>query len=175
MASPINRRAFLQTSAISLGGIAAAGVAQADVVPGQDGFVYEVSKSKEDWLAQLGEYDFGILRMGGTELQKSSPLWNETRAGAYHCKGCDLHVYDGSWKVPQKKGWAFFRQSVPNSLLMNTDWPEGTGPGLDVEFLAAIEVHCRRCGSHTGHILLVDGEILHCINGASLTFEPTTA
>jgi len=41
------------------------------------------------------------------------------------------------------------------------------GPGGPANM---IEVHCRRCGSHLGHILLVDDEVLHCINGRSLTF-----
>ncbi len=36
-----------------------------------------------------------------------------------------------------------------------------------------IEAHCRRCGSHLGHILNVQGDILHCINGTALTFTPT--
>jgi peptide-methionine (R)-S-oxide reductase len=37
-----------------------------------------------------------------------------------------------------------------------------------------IEVHCRRCASHMGHILLVDGKLLHCINGTSLNFVEAT-
>ena len=37
-----------------------------------------------------------------------------------------------------------------------------------------IEAHCRRCGSHLGHILTVDGKLVHCINGASLAFTPAT-
>ena len=33
-----------------------------------------------------------------------------------------------------------------------------------------VEVHCRRCGSHFGHIIAVDGTILHCVNGAAFHF-----
>ena len=171
----MNRRAFFKTSAAGFGGIAAARMAHADLVPGADGFEYEVAKPSEAWLEQLGEHDFNILRLGKTEQPESSPLWNEDREGEYHCKGCELNVYSSNWKVQVDKGWAFFRHSLPNSLMMSIDWPDGAGPGLGVDILSAIEVHCRRCGSHMGHILLVEGSILHCINGASLTFELTTA
>jgi peptide-methionine (R)-S-oxide reductase len=58
--------------------------------------------------------------------------------------------------------------------MMNIDWPQGAGPGMNLDILATIEVHCRRCGSHMGHVLLVEGEILHCINGTSLVFTPQT-
>jgi peptide-methionine (R)-S-oxide reductase len=175
MGNGLNRRAFFRTGAAALGGLAGARMAHADVVPDTDGFAYEIVRSPEAWLEQLGEHDFNILRNGATEVPKSSSLWNEEREGGYHCKGCGLHVYSSNWKVQLDKGWAFFRHSVPNSLLTDIDWPEGTGPGLGVDILAAIEVHCRRCGGHMGHVVLVEGAILHCINGASLTFAPAAA
>jgi peptide-methionine (R)-S-oxide reductase len=175
MGHGLNRRAFFGTGAAALGGLAGARVAQADVVSAEDGFDYEIVRAPEVWRAQLGEHDFNILRLGATEEPKSSAVWNEEREGEYHCKGCELNVYSSAWKVPLDKGWAFFRHSVPNSLLMNIDWPDGAGPGQGLDILAAIEVHCRRCGGHMGHVLLVEGQLLHCINGASLTFAPAAA
>ena len=174
MRNTLNRRGFFKTSAAAIGGLAGAQAAYGDVVPDIDGFEYEVMKPRAAWLEQLGEHDFGILRLGATEVPRSSSIWNEEREGDYHCKGCELFVYSSAWKVQLDKGWAFFRHSVPNSMMMSIDWPEGAGPGLGLDILSAIEVHCRRCGSHMGHIVLVDGSILDCINGASLTFEPTT-
>ncbi len=38
-----------------------------------------------------------------------------------------------------------------------------------------IEVHCRRCGSHLGHLLNVEKKLVHCINGVALKFEPAGA
>jgi len=174
MGNSLNRRTFFKSSAAVIGGLAGVQTAHAEVVAGTDGFDYEVMKTRADWLEQLGEHDFGILRMGKTEEPKSSSTWNEERDGEYQCKGCELNVYSSAWKVPLDKGWAFFRHSVPNSMMMNIDWPEGAGPGMGLDMLSAIEVHCRRCGSHMGHVVLVEGTILHCINGASLTFEPAT-
>ena len=53
---------------------------------------------------------------------------------------------------------------------MGVDWPEGSEMRDEFASLAGIETHCRRCGSHMGHIVLVGSRQLHCINGASLNF-----
>jgi peptide-methionine (R)-S-oxide reductase len=172
MTRQINRRAMLKGSALAITAAPLAGAADAAVPAGRDDFAYEVRRSDADWRARLGDADYRVLRMGGTEEPKSSPLWNETRAGNYDCKGCGLPLYDAVWKVDVDKGWAFFRQSVPNALLMNIDWPADAAENLDLGRLTVIEVHCRRCGGHMGHIVRVDMQVLHCINGASLSFTP---
>lgn len=172
MTRHITRRSLLKGSALTLAATPLAGAAEAAVVAGRDGFDYEVTRSEADWRVELDEHEFEILRMGGTEKPKSNPLWNETRAGAYSCRGCGLPLYTSDWKVEVDKGWAFFRQSVPNSLLMNIDWPADSGEDPLFARFTTIEAHCRRCGSHMGHILIVENECLHCINGTSLVFTP---
>jgi len=62
-----------------------------------------------------------ILREGFTEKPKSSPFWLELKPGMYHCKGCDLPVYDGQWKVILEKGWVFFYHAVPDAVLFGID------------------------------------------------------
>lgn len=173
----IARRTFLRASvasAAALGSIA--GTAQA--ADDGDGFVYEIQRSEDDWRARLAPAEYKILREGDTELPKTSPLWDEARDGIYCCKGCDLTLYDSGWKEPLDIGWAFFKQSRPDSILMGIDGSEPYGrmgmpdPNRPP---ALIEAHCRRCGSHLGHILTVKGKTLHCINGAALIFVPGTA
>lgn len=176
--STLSRRRLLAHAAVGLAALPAtlaSRPASADVVAGEDGYPYEVQKTDAEWLAQLGEHDFRILRRGGTEAQGTSPNWNEAREGIYACKGCDLPIYSSRWKVVLDKRWAFFRQSEPNALLMAIDWPQGVQDQMGLELVAATEVHCRRCGSHMGHILLVEGQILHCINGSSLDFTAAAA
>jgi len=65
---------------------------------------------------RLTEEEFRIMRMGGTEHKKTSKLWNETREGAYKCKGCDLDIYSSEYKVPITKGWVFFSHSEPEMV-----------------------------------------------------------
>lgn len=137
-------------------------------------FQYEVVRTIDEWYTQLGEQSYAIMREGFTEARKSSPLWEETRVGTYHCKGCDLHNYDASFKVVLDKGWVFFEHAQSDSVLTAIDGPVPEY-GAMAEDAAFTEVHCRRCGSHLGHLLIIDGAMLHCINGASLDFKPEAA
>ena len=178
MTSGINRRYFLRGSAVAVAGFSAARPATADVVAGKDGFSYEVTKTDAEWRAQLGDQGFEIMRLGKTEPQHSSPLWDDRRTGRFDCKACALPVFHSRYRVFPDKGWLFYRVAEPNSVLTGIDGPEGAtmDPNLDdllvktpgLGELFSNEVHCRRCGSHLGHIFLISGQILHCINGASL-------
>ncbi len=173
---PLKRRAFLGTSAVSALALARGGAATAAAeseATGAETFTFEVIRSDAEWREMLSPPEYVVLRKGSTELPKSNPLWNNTAEGVYCCRGCDLTLYDSVWKVELDKGWAFFRQSRENAVLMSID---GQPPdGMDPEgFGALIEAHCRRCGSHLGHILTVEGKTLHCINGTSLRFRPVT-
>lgn len=137
-------------------------------------FVYEVTRTTDEWYNLLGEQSFAIMREGFTEARKSSPLWEETGKGTYHCKGCDLQTYNGTQKVILDKGWVFFYHSEPDTVLTAID---GQVPqyGSMAEDAALIELHCRRCASHLGHLVIVSGGMKHCINGAALNFKPEVA
>lgn len=173
---PITRRGFMRSGLASGALIAGAASARATDAA-TDAFSYEITRTEEEWKARLTEAEYKILRRGSTELPKTSPLWNETANGTYACRGCDLHSYDANWKVVLDKGWAFFRHSVPNAVLTGIDGPVpeyGSDMNTDAPG-AMIEAHCRRCGSHLGHIVYVEGMVLHCINGTSLTFTSAEA
>lgn len=177
METPTERRRFLRGAALSAVSLpamlAATRAVAATQPPADDDFEFEIVRSDEEWHEMLSDFEYGVLREGRTESQKTSPLWKEIRAGTYNCRGCNLHVYDGFWQVVIDKGWVFFRQSVPNSVLMGID---EKAPSDMVEEqgnpLAVIEAHCRRCGSHLGHILWAGGAVLHCTNGTSFVFTP---
>lgn len=170
-----------QTRRAFLGATAAAALAQGAATrasAGRNGltderFVYEVVRSDDEWRERLSPPEYAVLRKGTTELPKSHPLWNNTAEGSYCCRGCDLTVYDSVWKVELDKGWLFFGQSRENAVLMAIDGtpPDAMTTGED-RLGALIEAHCRRCGSHLGHILTVGRRTLHCINGTSLQFLP---
>ena len=168
-----SRRTFLAASA---GAALAPGVASATQPepPTSEVFDYEVTRTEGEWRAMLTNEEFHILRRGSTELPKTSTLWNNTAAGSYHCKGCALTVYASDWKVELDKGWAFFKHAVPDAVMMSIDGVPAYG-GMAATFEPMIEVHCRRCASHLGHILKVDGKVLHCINGKALTFRDQAA
>ena len=174
--APPTRRALLgAAAATALAPISARAATQ----DGSDAFAYEVQRSVPDWLTRLTDEEFRVMRLGGTEVPHSSKTWDERRAGMFLCKGCDLPIYDSRHKVHLTKGWAFFQHSCRDSVLMGIDGEEtmtmGGQPQAGYVAGPTIEAHCRRCGSHLGHILWVERQILHCINGIALTFAPADA
>lgn len=169
----LSRRGFLAASSAS--GVAAfAGGPSSAETASANTFRYEVSRSEEAWRDMLSEAEYKVLRDGETELPFTSDLVEEERAGTFACRGCDLPVYRSNWKVPLDKGWVFFAHGEPDAVLMGIDGPQ-RAYGMGADFPNLIETHCRRCGSHLGHILLVEGKVLHCINGTSLTFVSSEA
>ena len=190
----VTRRTLLGSVPGALTAAAMAPRALADGHTPSDGFTYEVTRTEEEWRAMLSETEYAILREGGTEVPKSDPLWESTEPGIYACKGCDLPIYDARWKVVVDIGFLFYRHSEPDTVLTSIDRSVysqfggeagAMGPvvpeGLSEEDLRAldtlllIEVHCRRCASHLGHLVIAQGKLLHCINGASLNFTPEAA
>lgn len=127
---------------------------------------FEITRTDAQWRALLTENEYLVMRKEKTERAGSSPLNDETRDGIYACKGCDLPLYDASTKYDSGTGWPSFYQSLPNAVGTKAD---------NTLFSKRTEVHCRRCGSHLGHIF-DDGPKptgkRHCINGLSLTFLP---
>lgn len=125
---------------------------------------FELSRSKVEWQAMLTSLEYRVMREEGTERAFSSPLNDEKRAGMYHCKGCDLALYASEHKFDSGTGWPSFWQAQPDAV--------ETKPDRSL-FMVRTECHCRRCGSHLGHIF-DDGPQptgkRHCINGVSLTF-----
>ena len=171
----MTRRKMLATGALLPTSLALGTTARAaEPAPDSEAFVYEVIRSDGEWKARLNELEFQVMRQGGTEPPHSSLLAFEKREGTYRCKGCDLSSFDSKWKVPHFDiGWVFFSQARPDAILTGIDMNFGMMGGDDgKEPSATIECHCRRCGSHIGHILDVRGEVLHCLNGASLVFSP---
>lgn len=169
----LGRRRFLSASAAALtaGAVVRPTLSRAD--DGGADFAFEITRTEEEWRAQLGREEYNILRKGSTELPHTSPLVTETRVGQYCCKGCDLTVYESTWKVPLEVGWVFFSHAQPRSVLSSIDGEPPEGMGDEEGPGAMIEVHCRRCASHLGHIVIAEGKLLHCINGAALNFRRT--
>lgn len=134
---------------------------------------YEIQRTDEEWQAMLTEEEYRILRKEGTEPRRSNPLWEEERPGKYYCRGCGLHVYSGEEKVVLRIGWLFFKHGELDSVLLGIH--ESTNYGRRPKKQRVAQAHCRRCGSHFGHVLIINREILHCVNGTSFIFKPEAA
>jgi len=126
---------------------------------------FEVTRTEAEWRAMLTTAEYRVMREEGTERAGSSPLDKNYAEGTYHCRGCDLPLYSSAAKYNSGTGWPSFWESLPNAV--------GTKPDRKLLYVRT-EVHCRRCGSHLGHIF-DDGPRptgkRHCLNGVSLVFR----
>ncbi|NLQ17922.1 peptide-methionine (R)-S-oxide reductase MsrB [Marinomonas sp. M1K-6] len=128
---------------------------------------FEIIRTKKQWQARLTDFEYQVMREEKTERAGSSPLLNEKREGVYLCKGCELPLYSSRTKYESGTGWPSFYESLPDAIGTKED---------NGFFVTRTEVHCRRCGSHLGHIFDDGPEptgLRHCLNGVSLVFQAT--
>ena len=117
----------------------------------------------KNWERLLGAYK--LLREEGTERAGSSLLDKVYDPGVYHCRGCDLAVYDGEHKYDSRTGWPSFYQEIEGAVKAKPDLSHG---------MKRIEILCANCDSHLGHVF-DDGPKptgkRHCVNSLSLLFK----
>lgn len=158
----MNRRNFLSAA----GAAVPVGLALSPRLFAASGESFEVTRTAAEWRAMLTDLEFAVMREEDTERAGTSPLNAEKRAGTYLCKGCDLPLYASEAKYESGTGWPSFFRALPGAI--------GTKPDRSL-FSVRTECHCRRCGSHLGHIF-DDGPAptgkRHCLNGVSLMFAP---
>ena len=127
---------------------------------------YKVNKTEAEWLAQLGESAFEVLRKKGTERPFTSEYETLWDTGIYVCKGCGEELFSSDTKFDAGCGWPSFYQTIDKSKVREI--PD-TSHGM-----RRVEVVCSHCGGHLGHVFN-DGYgqptgLRYCINGLSLGF-----
>ncbi|MGR3315622.1 peptide-methionine (R)-S-oxide reductase MsrB [Roseovarius indicus] len=158
----MNRRGFI--TMILMGGTAVAVTSMGDASSASGNF--EVTRTEAEWRSMLTDLQYKVMRQEGTEPAGSSPLDKQYSEGTYHCRGCDLALYPSDTKFDSGTGWPSFYRPLDNAVETKRDFKL---------IYPRTEVHCRRCGSHLGHIFN-DGPQptgkRHCLNGVSLVFKP---
>jgi len=126
----------------------------------------EVVKTDEEWRRLLSPLQYQVLRQGGTERAFTGRYWDQREAGTYHCAAGGAPLFSSQAKFDSGTGWPSFWQPIAqDSVATQSD---------DGLFERRIEVRCRRCGGHLGHVF-DDGPkptgLRYCLNSASLDFE----
>jgi peptide-methionine (R)-S-oxide reductase len=141
----------------------------ASAKPKASNSTFEITKTEAEWRKILSPEQFYVLRQHGTERAGSSPLDQEYRKGVFACAGCQLPLFNSATKFNSGTGWPSFYAPIAEAI----------GTTTDTSFLMTrVEVHCRRCGGHLGHVF-DDGPAptgdRYCMNGVALEFSPTSA
>jgi len=102
-----------------------------------------------------------ILHGCGTELPFTGKLLHNKEKGTYSCAACGTELFSSETKYDSGSGWPSFWEALENVDLGD----DGTG---------RIEVKCKKCGGHLGHIF-EDGPKpsgkRYCINSLALDFK----
>lgn len=159
-----NRRTILGVIGSAAGIGLAVRIGQAD--PAMAAERFEIARTDAQWRSLLGPERYAVLRQEATEPPGSSPLDHEKRRGTFLCAGCDLPLFKSSTKFDSGTGWPSFYAPIRGAVATRIDRTLG---------MVRMEVHCRRCGGHLGHVF-DDGPPptgkRYCMNGLSLKFQP---
>jgi peptide-methionine (R)-S-oxide reductase len=129
---------------------------------------YDVTKTDEEWRAELGPQAYNVLREAGTERPYTGEYVNEKRQGIYDCRACGAELFRSDTKFESHCGWPSFFAPETDAV----EYIEDRAMGMK-----RVEVRCARCGSHLGHVFDGEGydtptDRRFCINSLSLRLDP---
>ncbi|HEV3231703.1 MAG TPA: peptide-methionine (R)-S-oxide reductase MsrB [Candidatus Dormibacteraeota bacterium] len=130
----------------------------------------EVEKSEAEWRRTLTPEQYHVLREHGTERAFTGAYVHTKTDGTYRCAACGAALFDAGTKFDSGTGWpSFWEPRDSEAVELKAD---------DSFFMRRVEVLCRRCGSHLGHVFDDGPEPTgqrFCMNSCALSLQPAEA
>jgi len=105
---------------------------------------YPLGKPDEAWRDQLSETEYEVTRHAATERPFTGRYWDHWERGIYDCVCCGTPLFESSTKFDAGCGWPSYFKPIDGEVIEErTDRSHG---------MLRIEVRCKHCGAHLGHV-----------------------
>ncbi|MDY0120950.1 MAG: peptide-methionine (R)-S-oxide reductase MsrB [Sulfurimonas sp.] len=129
----------------------------------------KISKTPQEWKAQLSPLAYQVCREHGTEAPFSGEFYHHSEDGIYRCVCCDAPLFESFTKFDSGTGWPSYYEAIEDAITEIKDMSHG---------MIRTEVRCSSCDAHLGHVFPDGPEptgLRYCINSVCLTFEEEEA
>jgi len=106
--------------------------------------VINMKKTEEQYKKELTPEQYQIMREGGTEQPFTGKYHDSHEKGVYICAACGQELFSSDTKFDSGTGWPSFTEPA-NRENIELKLDENSG-------MRRIEVRCKNCGSHLGHV-----------------------